>query len=176
MSQWFFLSSVSCSSKWMEPNHRVIGAYDLNASVRSPGNNLGLQMTSGMEGGFAGLSPLPGNLILSPGRQGQRWVDLMDTRKACWCGEAPQEHLRTRAKKFLLFLIGILSQGFPTGSEGKESAYNAGDLGLIPTSGRSPGEGSSNPFQYFCLENSMDRGARRNTVHGIAKSQTGLSN
>ena len=56
----------------MEPNHRVIGAYDLHASVRSPDNNLGLQMTSEMEGGFAGLSPLPGNLILSPDRQGQR--------------------------------------------------------------------------------------------------------
>ena len=90
-------------------------------------------------------------------------------------GKPPQEHLRTRAKKFLLFLIVILSQGFPGGSEGKESAYNAGDLGLIPRSGRSPGEGSSNPFQYFCLENSMDRGARRATVHGLTKSWTQMS-
>ena len=44
-----------------------------------------------------------------------------------------------------------------TGSDGKESAYNAGDAGSIPGSGRSPGEGNGNPFQYSCLENSMDR-------------------
>ena len=44
-------------------------------------------------------------------------------------------------------------------SDGKESACNAGDMGSNPRSGRSPGEGSGNPFQYSCLENSMDRGA-----------------
>ena len=49
--------------------------------------------------------------------------------------------------------------GFPGGSEGKVSACNAGDLGLIPGSGRSPGEGSGNPLQYSCLENPMDREA-----------------
>ena len=58
----------------------------------------------------------------------------------------------------------------------KESACNAGDLGSIPGSGRSPGEGNGNPLQYSCLENSMDRGAQRTTVHGVTKSQTGLSN
>ena len=47
----------------------------------------------------------------------------------------------------------------PSGSDGKESACNAGDPGLIPGSGRSPGEGHSNPLQYFCLENPMDRGS-----------------
>ena len=47
----------------------------------------------------------------------------------------------------------------PYGSEGKESAYNAGDLGSIPESGRSPGEGNGNPLQYSCLENPMDRGS-----------------
>ena len=49
--------------------------------------------------------------------------------------------------------------GFPCGSAGKESAYNAGDLGSIPGLGRSPGEGNGNPLQYYCLENPMDRGA-----------------
>jgi len=49
--------------------------------------------------------------------------------------------------------------GFPGGSEGKASAYNVGDLGSIPGSGRSLGEGNSNPLQYSCLENSMVRGA-----------------
>ena len=65
--------------------------------------------------------------------------------------------------------------GFPGGSDDKESAHNAGDPGLIPGSGRSPGEGSGNPLQYSCLENSTDRGDWRATVHGGAKSHTGLS-
>ena len=47
----------------------------------------------------------------------------------------------------------------PGGSEGKASVYNAGDLGSIPGSGRSAGEGNGNPLQYYCLENPMDRGA-----------------
>ena len=49
--------------------------------------------------------------------------------------------------------------GFPGGSDGKASAYSAGDLGSIPGSGRSPGERNSNPLQYSCLVNPMDRGA-----------------
>ena len=65
--------------------------------------------------------------------------------------------------------------GLPGGSDGKESACNVGDSGLIPGSGRSPGEGNGNPLQYSCLENPMDRGARRATVYGVAKSQTRLS-
>ena len=64
---------------------------------------------------------------------------------------------------------------FPGGSEGKASAYSAGDLGSIPGSGRSPGEGNGNPLQYPCLENPMDGGAWLATVHGVAKSQTRLS-
>jgi len=64
---------------------------------------------------------------------------------------------------------------FPGDSDGKEYACNAGDLVLIPGSGRSPGEGINYPVQYSCLENSMDRGAWQATVHGVAKSQTGLS-
>ena len=52
---------------------------------------------------------------------------------------------------------------------------SAGDLGLIPGSGRFPGEGNDNPLQYSCLENPMDRGAWWATVHGIAKSRTLLS-
>ena len=65
--------------------------------------------------------------------------------------------------------------GFPGGSDGEESACNAGDQGSIPGSGRSPGEGNGNALQYSCLENSMDRGAWRATVHGVAKSQIQLS-
>ena len=58
---------------------------------------------------------------------------------------------------------------FPHSSVGKESACNAGDLGSIPGSGRFPGEGNGNPLQYPCLENPMDRGAWRATVHGAAR-------
>ena len=63
------------------------------------------------------------------------------------------------------------SLGCPGGS-GKESACNREELGLIPGLGKSPGEGDSNPLQYSCLENSMDRGAWFATVHEVAESQT----
>ena len=66
--------------------------------------------------------------------------------------------------------------GFPGGSDSKESDCNTGDLSLIPGSGRFPGEGNGNPFQYSSLENPMDRGVWRAMVHGVAKSQAGLSN
>ena len=59
-----------------------------------------------------------------------------------------------------------------SGAEVKASACNVGDLGSIPGSGRSPGEGNGNPLQYSCLENPMDGGAWWDTVHGVAKSQT----
>ena len=62
-----------------------------------------------------------------------------------------------------------MSGGLPGGSDGKESVCNSGDWGSIPGSGRSAGEGSGNPLQYSCLENSMDRGAWRATVHRVAK-------
>ena len=65
--------------------------------------------------------------------------------------------------------------GFPGGSDGKESACNAGDPGLISGLGRSPGERNGNPLQYSCLENPTDGGAWRGTVHGVAKSWTQLS-
>ena len=66
--------------------------------------------------------------------------------------------------------------GFPGGSNGKESACNAGDLGSIPGLGKYPGKGNGNPLQYSCLDNSMDRGAWQATVSGAAKNQTRLSN
>ena len=60
-------------------------------------------------------------------------------------------------------------QGFPGGSDSKESAFNVGDLGLIPGLGRSPGEGNGNSLQYSCPENSMDRGAWWATVQGVQR-------
>ena len=64
---------------------------------------------------------------------------------------------------------------FAGGSDGKASTSNAGDLGLIPGLGRSPGEGNGNPLQCSCLENPMDGGAWWATVHGVTNSQRGLS-
>ena len=60
---------------------------------------------------------------------------------------------------------------FPGGSASKEAAYNSGDPGSIPESQSSPGEGNGYPLEYSSLKNSMDRGARWATVHGVAKSQ-----
>ena len=59
--------------------------------------------------------------------------------------------------------------GFPGGSVVKNPPANAGDVGLIPGSGRSPGEGNGNPLPYSCLGNPMDREAWRATVQGVAK-------
>ena len=66
----------------------------------------------------------------------------------------------------ILMTSRAISKGFPGGAEVKASACNVGDLGLIPGSGRCPGEGNGNPLQHSCLENPMDGGAWLATVHG----------
>ena len=71
----------------------------------------------------------------------------------------------------LLYILNAF-MGFPGGSDGKESACNAGDSGSVPGLGRYPGEGNGNILQYSCLENSMDRGAWQALVHGVTKSCT----
>ena len=70
--------------------------------------------------------------------------------------------------KSIIFKVLFSFMGFPSGSDGKESDCNAGDLGSIFGSGRSSGEGNGNPLQHSCLENPMDRGAWRAIVHGVA--------
>ena len=76
----------------------------------------------------------------------------------------------------ICFLTGIFGTSIYKvvhgGSDGKASVYNAGDLGSIPGSGRSAGEGTGNALQSYCLENPMDREAWQATVHGVAKTQT----
>ena len=88
----------------------------------------------------------------------------------CVCGGGGFPHISRQHSGHQCLTIG-----FPGGSEVKASASNAGDPGLIPGSGRSPGEGNGNPLQYSCLENPMDGGAWWATVHGVAKGQTWLS-
>ena len=74
----------------------------------------------------------------------------------------------------LRFGFWSLEAGFPGGSDSRESTCDVGDLGSIPGSRRSPGEGNGNPLGYSRLENSMDTGAWQATVHRVAKSRTGL--
>ena len=83
-----------------------------------------------------------------------------DLKMSCYCGHTTWAIM--------------LSRGFPGGSDGKESTCNAGDSGLMPGTGRTPGERNGYPLQYSCLENSMDKGAWQATVHGVINSQTRL--
>ena len=76
----------------------------------------------------------------------------------------------------MLYHLSLVRMINPGSSDAKESPHNAGDLDLIPGSGRSSGRGNGNPLQYSCLENSKNRGAWRAIVHGVAKSRSRLSN
>ena len=91
---------------------------------------------------------------------------IQETRFDSWVGKILWRRDRLPTPVFL---------GFLDGSDSKESACNAGDLGSIPGLGRSLGEGNGYPLQYSGLEKYMDRGTWQATVHGIAKSQTRLS-
>ena len=86
-------------------------------------------------------------------------------------------HIPTSINLYLLF-CQLTLEGFPGGAVLKNpptNSGNAGDMGSIPESGRSPGGGNGNPFQYSCLENRMDTRAWQAAVHGVAKSWTRLS-
>ena len=90
--------------------------------------------------------------------------------------QAPQlPSLNTEKTIIDFFEHFLLRKGLPGGSDGIESAYNAGDPSLISGLGRSPGEGNGNLLWYFCLENPMDRGVWWAVVHRVAKNQMGLS-
>ena len=80
----------------------------------------------------------------------------------------------TRLKRLSSSSSSSIYVSFPAGSDSKESACSAGNLGSIPGLGRSPGEGNGNPLQYSCLENpiDIDRGAWQAIVHGVAKNWT----
>ena len=78
-------------------------------------------------------------------------------------------------KKLLLLRWYIHWEGHPWWPSGKQSACNAGEVDLISGSGRSSGERNSNPLQYSCMGNPMDKGVWQTTVHGVAKNWTPLS-
>ena len=85
------------------------------------------------------------------------------------CGLKTQEW---PARPLPLRICVWVKRAFPGGAEVKVSACSAGDLGSIPGSGRSPGEGNGNPLQYSCLENPMDGGAWWAIVHGVTELDT----
>ena len=85
-------------------------------------------------------------------RMGNTCTPMADS---CWCMAKPLQYCRVISLQF----------------KKKESACNAGDMGSIPESGRSPKGGNGNPLQYSCLDNSVDRGAWWVTVHRVAESQ-----
>ena len=98
------------------------------------------------------------------------WGYIITCRNTKWNTSACKILYATDYLKLYIQLV------FPGGSDGKASAYNAGDLGSIPGSGRYPEEGNSYPLHHSFLENSMDRRPWWAIVHGVAKSQTWLSN
>ena len=101
---------------------------------------------------------------MHPNLKRQKEAAKMRTWKGESCGEGPLHRNWNLMLGYLAYL------GVPGDSDAKESAFNAGDLGLIPGLGRCPGGGRGNPLQYSCLENPMDRGAWQAAVHGVAES------
>ena len=87
-------------------------------------------------------------------------------------GSGGPEGEKVRCFEVIVLHRTIRAAGFCDGPVGKESACNAGDMDSIPGSGRSPGGGNGNPFQYSCLKNPMSRGAWQITVQRVAKSRT----
>ena len=140
-------------------------AHQAPLSMDSPGKNTGVDYHSFVQGIFLtqGLNPnclgllhwQMGPLLLVP--PGKPLLILLPWYFSQW------------------FLLSLLGPGFPAGSDGKVSACNMGEPVLIPGLGRSPKEGNGNPLPYSCLENPTDRGDWWAAVHGVAKSQTWLS-
>ena len=119
--------------------------------------DLGLIPGSGRSPGEGNGNPLQCSCLENPRDRGAWWASVYGV---------------TQSRTWLMWLS---SSSFPGSSDGKASAYNEGDLGLIPGSGRSLGEGNGNSPQYSCLENPTDQGAWWATVHEVTKSWTRLS-
>ena len=125
--------------------------------------------SSGKSPGAGHGNPLQYSYLKNPMDRGAWWATIHDATKS----GTLLKQLSTDAHKYYHLLY--LNQGFPHSSVSKESACSAGgDPGSIPGLGRSSGEGNGNPFQYSCLENPMDRGAWRATVHGVARVRRNL--
>ena len=112
----------------------------------------------------------PTNIKVWHGLRNLSWINC------CFLSFLIYAGLNVVREKFIYFSWTYFRLGlyFPCSSVFKESAYNVGDLGSIPGSGRSPGEGNGNSVQYCCLESPMDRGAWWAAVYGVAQSRTRL--
>ena len=94
-------------------------------------------------------------------------------RHCPWCPHSMKNSISAKQVFFILSTPHVM--GFPGGSDGKASACNAGDLGTIPGSGRSPGKGKGNPLQILAWKIPWTEVRGQATVHGVAKSRTRLS-
>ena len=144
-----------------EPFYRLPGGSEVKASACNVGD-LGLTPGSGRSPGEGNGNPLQYSCLENPMDGGAWWATVHGVAKS-----------RTRLSDFTFTFIG-----FPDSLVVKNppaSAEDVGDASSILGSGRSPGEGNGNPLQYSCLENPMDRGAWRATVHGVSKSWTRLN-
>ena len=115
---------------------------------RAPALRLLARTYCGSHAGSGGIKPPPGTSV---------WLQR---KVVSWLPSSHNDGHMADTVKY------PLNWGFAGGSDGEESAWSAGDLGLIPGLGRSPGERNGNPLQYSCLENPMDKGAWRVTVLG----------
>ena len=123
----------------------------------SPGKNTGV----GCHALLQGIFPTQGS---NPGLPHCRWIlyhlsHQGSSNRAKGLVNPNKNHSSLKKNKSELTIQKVIQMGFPSGSDSKESAYNAGDPGSILGSGRSPGEGNGNPLQHSCLENPMDGGA-----------------
>ena len=109
---------------------------------------------------------------MSSSSKSSYWLTFKIFLSSMFCIQNSNTFLALLSK---LLCGATISKSFPGGSNGKESACNVEDLGSIPGSRRSPGEGNGYLLQYSGLENSMDRGAWQLPVHGVVKSQIGLN-
>ena len=123
---------------------------------------------------------LYGGWILRPFTE--RKAKSLNTGSPKWVSKTLKQSTQNRAPtrndwlRILWVHLFVSNLRFPRGSDVKESACNAGDLGSIPGLGRSQGEGNGYPLQHSYLANAMDAGAWWSTVHGVVKSQIQLSN
>ena len=120
-----------------------------------------------------GVLPSPEPLFsLGPSQTNKEseWHEHARGGHRLWPETQDKERHRNLQLAFRGFFFTVLFHlGFPGGSVVKNLPANAGEVGSIPGSGRSPGEGNGNPLQYSCLENPRDRGAWQATVHGVAE-------
>ena len=164
--------SVSCSVVSNSLQLHSLQPARLLCPWNSPGKNTGMGSHSLFQGFFWTQRSNPGLLHC-------RWILYhLNHLRSVSQQNISYEKLSSKFKVnpvICLYLFQLCASCIPWWLSVKEPACSAGDLGSIPGSGRSPGEGNGNPLLYSCLDNCMDRGAWRATVHAVIESWTWLS-